>query len=88
MTHVSPHVEPVYGVFGHRLRSARQLAGLTIVALAHKVGRTPSSLSNIEQGQQRIPLHLAIELADAVGASMGALTRPSGKRARWEALGE
>ena len=72
MTHVSANLEAVYDLFGHRLRAARLRKGLTVAELARQVGRTVSSLRIIELGQQRIPLHLAAELAAAVGADLNA----------------
>lgn len=90
MTHVSPTIEPVYELFASRFRAARKLQGLTIAEVRRRLTRPRShgSLRAIEEGKQRLPLHLALELAAIVGMSLAELTAPSAKRAKWEALGE
>lgn len=56
-----------YEEFGRRVRSAREAAGLSQEELASRVGLSRGSIANIERGAQRVVLHLAIELAAAVG---------------------
>jgi len=88
--HVTANLEAVYEVFGQRLRQARLKKGLTLTEVARKLSgpRSSTAVANIEAGRQRFQLHLAAELASAVGADLGELCRPSAKRAAWEALGE
>lgn len=62
-----PTVEWVYVEFGRRLSSARQRAGLRQETLAKRVGLTRTSITNIEKGNQRLPLHMAYLLSAAVG---------------------
>lgn len=88
MTNVGAKIEALYGLFGYRLRAARIRKGLTVAELARRLTppRSQASVSNIELGQQRIPLHLAAELAGLVGADLAEMVKPSAKLAAWEAL--
>jgi transcriptional regulator with XRE-family HTH domain len=63
----------IYKEFGRRLRDARTAAELTQQALAEQVGLNRSSITNIEKGRQRFPLHLLFSLASAVGVPPAAL---------------
>jgi transcriptional regulator with XRE-family HTH domain len=60
-------MNPIYLDFGRRLRTARREAELTQEALAKRVGLSRTSITNIEQGNQHVGLHLLYELAKAVG---------------------
>jgi transcriptional regulator with XRE-family HTH domain len=60
-------MEPIYLDFGRRLRRARREASLTQDALGKRVGLSRTSITNIEQGNQHVGLHLLYELAKAVG---------------------
>jgi transcriptional regulator with XRE-family HTH domain len=60
-------VEPVYLEFGRRLRAARLKARLTQEALGKRVGLSRTSITNIEQGNQHVGLHMLYALASAVG---------------------
>lgn len=60
-------VEPIYRDFGRRLRKARSDATLTQEALGKRVGLSRTSITNIEQGNQHVGLHLLYQLARAVG---------------------
>jgi transcriptional regulator with XRE-family HTH domain len=60
-------VEPIYRDFGRLLRSARRKAKLTQEALGKRVGLSRTSITNIEQGNQHVGLHLLYGLAKAVG---------------------
>jgi len=60
-------LEPIYLDFGQRLRKARRRAKLTQEALGKRVGLSRTSITNIEQGNQHVGLHLLYELARAVG---------------------
>jgi transcriptional regulator with XRE-family HTH domain len=61
-------IEPIYLAFGQRLRKARREAQLTQEALGKRVGLSRTSITNIEQGNQHVGLHLLYQLAKAVGA--------------------
>lgn len=63
----------IYKEFGRRLRHARKAAELTQEALADGVGLSRTSITNIEKGRQRIPLHALFLLASAVGVPPAAL---------------
>jgi transcriptional regulator with XRE-family HTH domain len=60
-------MDPIYLDFGQRLRKARRQAKLTQEALGKHVGLSRTSITNIEQGNQHVGLHLLYELAKAVG---------------------
>jgi transcriptional regulator with XRE-family HTH domain len=60
-------MESIYLDFGQRLRKARRQAKLTQEALGKRVGLSRTSITNIEQGNQHVGLHLLYELAKAVG---------------------
>lgn len=63
----------IYKEFGRRLRHARKAAELTQDAVSERVGLSRTSITNIEKGRQRIPLHALFLLASAVGVSPAAL---------------
>ncbi len=56
----------LYLAFGARLRQARRLFGLTQEQLGQRVGLTRTSITNIERGEQRPPLHVIYQLAAAI----------------------
>lgn len=60
-------VRRLYQDFGRRVREARRAAGLTQDGLAARVGLSRTSITNIERGNQHIPLHMLFRLAAAVG---------------------
>lgn len=59
----------IYVLFGRRVAQARDGAGLTQSELAEKIGLSRASIANIEAGRQRIVLHQAMEIADALNLS-------------------
>lgn len=59
----------IYVLFGRRVAQARDSAGLTQSELADKVGLSRASIANIEAGRQRIVLHQAMEIANALNLS-------------------
>lgn len=83
-----PDLEPIYEVFGVRIRAARKRKGLTLQELGAVIGRKAGYYSNIESGRLRVQLHVAERLAEAVGVSLAELTAPSAARARLEALAD
>ena len=56
-----------YTDFGKLLESTRNDVGLTQKNLAKRVGLSRTSITNIEKGRQRIPLHMLYAFADALG---------------------
>jgi transcriptional regulator with XRE-family HTH domain len=57
----------VYSELGLRVRYYRQQAQMTQLELARRVGLGRTSITNIELGQQHIPLHLLYPIAHALG---------------------
>ena len=62
-------MEEFYRDFGRRVRAARLAAGMSQKTLADRVGLTRTSVTNLELGQQHVPLHMLLLLARAVGAA-------------------
>jgi transcriptional regulator with XRE-family HTH domain len=69
-------MQPVDGVhqrfyeqFGSRVRQARRLAGIKQEELGRRVGLNRSSISNVEIGRQRVPLHMLVVFAEALQVS-------------------
>lgn len=65
----------LYQALGQRLRAAReQQSGsrgrLTQAELASKVGLERTSITNIEKGTQKVPLHVLFRLCQALNASV------------------
>lgn len=59
-------MDDFYPEFGRRIRLARRRAHLSQDALARLTGLNRTSITNIEAGRQRIPLHLLITFATAL----------------------
>lgn len=55
--------------FGQRLRHYRLARGLTLAGLGQRVGRAPSALSALENGQREPKLSLLRSLAEALGTT-------------------
>ncbi len=70
-------VDDFYVEVGRRIRSARMSIGMTQSQLGIKVGLTRTSITNLEAGRQRLPLHTfaAIE-KNALGVASGSLLAP------------
>lgn len=64
---MAPH--EIYILFGRRVAYARESAGLTQAELAECIGLSRASVANIEAGRQRIVLHQAIEISEALRLS-------------------
>lgn len=62
-------MESVYAEVGKRVRAVRQELELSQEILARRVGLTRTSVTNIESGSQRVPLHVVYRLAEALGRS-------------------
>lgn len=56
-----------YEDFGRRLAQLRRAAGLSQQALGERVGLSRTSIVNVEKGRQRVPLHMLVEFAAALG---------------------
>jgi transcriptional regulator with XRE-family HTH domain len=52
----------LYKTIGERLRKARLQSGVTQSDLAVKIAHLRTSITNIEGGRQRVPLHVLYEL--------------------------
>lgn len=55
--------EPFYAEFGKLVRAHRQRLGLTQDQLGERVGLSRTSITNIEQGRQKVLLHQLFLLA-------------------------
>ena len=73
---VPAEIDPRYRQFGQTLQKAREAASLGQRELGKLVGLSRASISNIEGGRQRVPLHLAFDLAAALRVELGTLWRP------------
>jgi transcriptional regulator with XRE-family HTH domain len=60
-------IQSLYDALGDSIRQARQGRGVTQADLARAAGITRTSLTNIEHGRQRPPLHVIVALAQALG---------------------
>jgi transcriptional regulator with XRE-family HTH domain len=57
----------LYSFLGQRISELRQKSRLTQADLAAAVGLTRTSVTNIEKGRQRVPLHTFFDIAAALG---------------------
>jgi transcriptional regulator with XRE-family HTH domain len=75
MTHVPEKsvTSKIYGFLGQLVRLRREALQITQNDLARRVGVARTSISNIEKGRQRIPVHVLFALADALGVEMASL---------------
>jgi transcriptional regulator with XRE-family HTH domain len=60
-------VRRVYEELGLRIRARREQRGLSQAKLAEHVELTRTSISNIENGRQHLPLHGLYRFADVLG---------------------
>src|SRR5437867_2551122 len=58
---------PLYKVIGGRIREARNDTGLSQDELAKAVRLTRTSITNLENGNQQVPLHTLFDIARALG---------------------
>lgn len=66
---------------GHRFRTARRNAGLSVHDVASRVGRTCWSVYSYERGTAQPPIPVADALADAVGQPLSAFLADDRKAA-------
>lgn len=57
-------------VLGHVLRQARENRSLTKSTLAHRIGMSPTHLSNIEQGINSPTIDKVVNVCDALGVGI------------------
>lgn len=62
----------LYRLLGERVR-ARRTGRLTQVKLAQMVCVARTSLTNLERGKQRLPIHLLMRIADALDCELADL---------------
>ena len=60
--------DPLYTMFGSRVRALREKKNVTQEELARRVELSRTSITNIEKGRQRVLLHQVVEIADALDA--------------------
>ena len=56
----------LYEKLGANLKLAREALGITQGRLARQVGIARTSITNIEAGQQKLPIHLLFQLCDVL----------------------
>ena len=60
----------LYEHIGKSVRSRRRSVGFSQQDVASRVGMTRTSITNLEQGQQQIPLHTLYEIAEALACAL------------------
>ncbi len=63
----------LYAEFGKLVRRHRQRLGLTQDQLAERVALARTSITNIEQGRQKVLLHQLFQFAESMGVSPEAI---------------
>jgi transcriptional regulator with XRE-family HTH domain len=63
----------LYRLIGERLRTRRMAMGLTQEDLAARAGIRRTSITNIESGRQKLPIHLLYQLCAILGVEIGAV---------------
>jgi DNA-binding XRE family transcriptional regulator len=71
--HSSDQLDRFYGVLGKRIRELRQQQELTQEDLAQKAQISRGYLAQIEMGQRRISLHIALNIAISLHVSVDEL---------------
>jgi transcriptional regulator with XRE-family HTH domain len=66
-------MEAFYRDFGRLLARTRRDHGLSQQLLGERVSLSRTSIVNVEKGRQRVPLHLLIDMAAALGVEPAAL---------------
>src|SRR5260370_1721080 len=62
--------QSVYVETGQLIRETRKAQAITQGRLAEKVGLSRTSITNIEQGRQKLLLHTLAAIADALGVQL------------------
>lgn len=60
----------LYELIGNKLRGRREELRLTQAQIAERLGVTRTSITNIESGTQRVPLHVLLEIVDLLEVSL------------------
>ena len=60
----------LHRLVGDTIRKRRKLIGMTQTELAERVGLLRTSITNIEAGRQRAPLHVLYNICVAVGVEV------------------
>jgi transcriptional regulator with XRE-family HTH domain len=68
--------ERLYRLLGERLRKLRKRAGTTQAELAAQVGLERTSITNIEKGTQKVPLHVLFRLCEVFRVQLSELVPP------------
>ncbi|WP_285009626.1 helix-turn-helix domain-containing protein [Pedobacter faecalis] len=66
-----------YERIGERIKEARKVQEMNQDVLANTLGISRVSLVNIEAGKQRVPLHVLIDICEALNVSMNDLVPQS-----------
>jgi len=66
-------IRAVYREFGRRVRLGRSESRLTQDMLAHQIGLSRTSVTNIERGRQAVLLHQVYDIARALDTTVQAL---------------
>jgi transcriptional regulator with XRE-family HTH domain len=61
-------LDPLYVQIGKQIRDRRRKKGITQERLAELASLTRTSITNIEKGRQKLPIHTLYALANALGA--------------------
>lgn len=59
----------LYSMIGEQLKSHREQRDMTQAELAQLVGLERTSITNIERGKQKLPLHVLFGICDSLGVS-------------------
>jgi transcriptional regulator with XRE-family HTH domain len=60
-------MNPIYKELGRLILNARNDVPMSQDALSKRVGLSRTSVTNIENGRQQVPLHMIYSFADALG---------------------
>ena len=59
----------LYSHIGEQLKNHREKIGLTQLELANRVALERTSITNIERGKQKLPIHVLFGVCKALGVS-------------------
>lgn len=60
----------LYAFIGEQLKSHRETRGLTQLQLAERVNLERTSITNIERGKQKLPLHVLFGVCHSMGIAV------------------
>lgn len=69
-------IQQYYRVLGQRVRAARHAAGQTQEELGARLGLSRASVTNLEAGRQRVPVHTLAQAAATLQLNIAALIPP------------